>query len=293
MAPSWVPSLAPVPAYNYFSNQLLLTLPIYSGGKLENIIDQAKLGQKISDLNFDAVKQQLKLEVTIGYSRVLHTSNLLEIARQTVNDFTGHLKNVQAQYDAGVVPLPDLLHTKVKLANAQDGLIKAENNYNLAVYNLNNIMGLPLREELKLKDDFKYQSYSLSLGDCIEYAFTNRPEVIEAQTNIAVKQDDVKIAQSNSLPALNLIGSNALDDTEFPGGKNSKWQVGLNVEMNVFDSGRTKSQVRRAVSSVNSAQERAQKIKDGVSLEVSSAFLSMKEAEKRIETNFVAVNQRR
>ena len=158
MAPSWVPSLAPVPAYNYFSNQLLLTLPIYSGGKLENIIDQAKLGQKISDLNFDAVKQQLKLEVTIGYSRVLHTSNLLEIARQTVNDFTGHLKNVQAQYDAGVVPLPDLLQTKVKLANAQDGLIKAENNYNLAVYNLNNIMGLPLREELKLKDDFKYQS---------------------------------------------------------------------------------------------------------------------------------------
>ena len=132
MAPSWVPSLAPVPAYNYFSNQLLLTLPIYSGGKLENIIDQAKLGQKISDLNFDAVKQQLKLEVTIGYSRVLHTSNLLEIARQTVNDFTGHLKNVQAQYDAGVVPLPDLLQTKVKLANAQDGLIKAENNYNLA-----------------------------------------------------------------------------------------------------------------------------------------------------------------
>ena len=79
MAPSWVPSLAPVPAYNYFSNQLLLTLPIYSGGKLENIIDQAKLGQKISDLNFDAVKQQLKLEVTIGYSRVLHTSNLLEM----------------------------------------------------------------------------------------------------------------------------------------------------------------------------------------------------------------------
>ena len=84
-----------------------------------------------------------------------------------------------------------------------------------------------------------------------------------------------------------------MDDTEFPGGKNRKWQVGLNVEMNVFDSGRTKSQVRRAVSSVNSAQERAQKIKDGVSLEVSSAFLSMKEAEKRIETNFVAVNQRR
>ncbi len=74
-----------------------------------------------------------------------------------MDDFAAHLKNVQAQYDVGTVARTDVLQTQVQLANAQDGLIKSENNSNLAVANLNNVVGLPLGGELRLKEDLKYQ----------------------------------------------------------------------------------------------------------------------------------------
>jgi len=123
------------PGYTYmnsFSNTLQLTLPIYTGGKLEGLIDQAKDSYKISGLNVNATKQQLKLAVTTEYYAVLQAKNLLDVSTQSVDDFTAHLKNVQAQYDVGTVAKSDVLQTKVQLANAQDGLIQAQNSYNLA-----------------------------------------------------------------------------------------------------------------------------------------------------------------
>jgi outer membrane protein len=90
---------------------------------------------------------------------------------------------------------------------------------------------------------------------------------------------------------LSLAGTNGWSDTEFPGAKNSNWMVSLNLSLNVFDSGLTRSQVKQAEYGVISSQEQARQTRDGVALEVRDAYLSMKEAEKRIETSKVAVDQ--
>ncbi|MBP2663025.1 MAG: tolC 2, partial [Firmicutes bacterium] len=39
-----------------FDNQIALTLPLYSGGKLEGKIEQAKLDLKVAELDIDAAK---------------------------------------------------------------------------------------------------------------------------------------------------------------------------------------------------------------------------------------------
>ena len=284
-------TLAVVPLYNLFSNQLTLSLPIYTGGKLEGLIDQAKLNFNVSNLNVDATKQQLKLSATTGYFTVLQTRNLLEVSKQSVDDFGGHLKNVQLQLDAGTVALSDVLQTQVQLANAQDGLIKAQNNYDLAEANLNNIIGLPLDGEIKLKENLKYQQYSLNLNDCVQYALVNRPEMVQAQASVAIARDQVKIAHSGALPTLGFNATNGWEANNFPGAQNSNWTVSMTTSLNVFDSGLVKSQVKQAEYGVTTTQEQARQTRDNISLQVRQAFLSMKEAEKRIDTSQVAVNQ--
>ncbi|HEY3424561.1 MAG TPA: TolC family protein, partial [Negativicutes bacterium] len=217
--PSFMPSLAPVSPWNYFNNQLQLSYPVYSGGKLENKLEMAKLSSTAADRNLDAVKQQLKLEVTTDYFNVLQSRNLLEVADQSVHDFVIHLQNVQHQYDVGLVAMADVLQTKVKLAKAQDGLIKAQNNYDLMVYKLNNVIGLPLRNDTKLKEALTYQPYLLNLDDSIQYALTNRPEIAKAQAQITIAKDQVKIAQSTKSPTVGLVGTKGWDDLDFPGAK--------------------------------------------------------------------------
>jgi len=276
---------------NSFSNQLSLGLSIYSGGRLEGLVDQARLTYKVSDLNVDATRQQLKLSATNSYFNVLATRNLLEVAKQSVDDFAAHLKNVQAQYDVGTVARVDVLQTQVQLANAQDSLIKADNNYNFAVANLNNVIGLPLGGEIRLKEDLTYQQYPLTLDDNVKYALANRPEIYQSLANIAFAKDQIKIAQSGSLPTLDFNGANGWSAPVFPGMKNSNWMVSLSLGLNVFDSGLTRSLVQQAEYGVTTAQETARQSLDTIALDVRIAFLSMKEAEKRIDTSKVAVNQ--
>jgi TolC family type I secretion outer membrane protein len=290
--PSGALSLAALPPYNYSTTALTATLPLYTGGKLENTIDQAKLGLQIADFNINATQQQLKLSTTTAYFGVLEARNLLEIAKQSVADFTAHLHNVQDFYKEGTVALSDVLQTKVRLANAEDGLVKAQNAYNLAVYNLNNIIGLPLHTDVQLKEDLQYVQEPLNQDECLAYALAHRPEMAAAQATINISKDQIKVAKSDRLPTVALSGSTGWANfNNFPNMDNNTWSLGLSAQFNIFDSGRTDALISQAHSATTIAQEQARQIRDNISLEVSGAYLSMKEAAKRIDTNKVAVEQ--
>ena len=283
--------------YNNYANQLKLVLPVYTGGKVESLIEQAKSGSKVADFNIVAVKQQLTLETTVAYYHVLQARNMLAIAKQTVDDLAQHLINVQSHYDAGTVALPDLLQTKVRLANSQDDLIKAQNAYELSMYALNNVMGLPLKNQIKAIDEFVYTPYPVSLDDLIAHAVGQRPELSAAALNVSINEQQITVAKSDNLPTISLFGTqtwNSERSNSAVGNYNEKdWMVGANLTLDLFDGGRTKSQIKQAETGVNIAREQLQKAKDDISLEVSSYYLSMKEAEKRLETNQVAVNEAR
>jgi outer membrane protein len=283
--------------YNYYTNQLKLVLPVYTGGKVESIIEQAKSGSKVADFNIVAVKQQLTMETTVAYYHVLQARNMLAIAKQTVDDLAQHLINVQSYYDAGTVALPDLLQTKVRLANSQDGLIKAQNAYELSMYALNNVMGLPLKNQIKAIDEFVYQPYPVSLDDSIAHAVGQRPELSAAALNVSINEQQITVAKSDNLPTISLFGTqtwNSERSNSAVGNYNENdWMVGANLTLDLLDGQRTKSLIKQAETGVNIAKEQLQKAKDDISLEVSSYYLSMKEAEKRLETNQVAVNEAR
>lgn len=289
--PSLADPMFVVPIYNMHTDQLSVSLPLYTGGKLEGAIDQAKLNYQVAELTVDATKEQLKLSATAAYYSVLQAKNLLEVAKQQTQDFADHLKNVQTQFDAGTVARIDVLQSKVQVANAQDVDYKAQNTYDLAVANLNNVIGLPLKTEVNAKDIFSYQNYSQTLDECTEYGLTHRPEMIQTQRNVDIAKDQIKIAKSGYLPSVAVSAANDWLSQNFPGLQNRNWTIGLNASIDIFDSGMTKAQVKQADDAVAAAIKQEQLVSDNISLQIQQAYLSMKEAEKRIDTSNAAVQE--
>lgn len=276
-----------------FANTLSASLPVYSGGKLESQIEQAKLGLGIADLTVEATRQQIKQSVTINYFSVLQYQQELQVNRETVDNYTAHLKNVQDKYEIGTVAKLDVLASQVELADAQASLIKAQNNYDLAVASLNDVIGLPLDSELKLKEDLQYAAYSLTLEECSQYALVSRPEIAEYQTQVASAKEDIKVAKSGRLPTVDFAVAQSWYDKELPGLENDNWQVSLTASWNIFDSGLTKSQIKQSQHGLNTAAEQLKQKQNAILLEVRQYYLSLREAEKRIETQKVAVEQAR
>jgi len=291
---NYPPDLTGLPAYSYhtkYDNQMSLSLPVYSGGKLERQTDEAQLNLTVAEFTLKATSQQVKLSAISAYYDAVQYWNLLQVNQEAVQNLTAHLHNVERQFETGLVARSDALYSQVQLAIAQDSLIRAQTNYDNAVTNLNNVIGLSQGSEVKLKNDFTYIKYSLGLEECIQYALVNRPEMGQAKANIAIAQDDIKISQSGNLPAVTFQGKQDWYDQDLPGAKNKNWQVSLTASLNVFDSGLTKSQIEQANFNLDTVQEKTRQTQDSITLEVRQDYHSMHDAEKRINTAKLAVEK--
>ena len=284
------PDSAAAPDGNSYSTSLKLNWTLYSGGRNEGLIDQAKLNADSARLGVAKTEQQLILDATTAYYDVLQAGNMVAVNQETVNNLAEHLTKVQAQFEAGVVAKSDVLRSEVELVNARQNLIKAQNSYDLAMSALNNTIGMPLDTENKLKDELVYAKSDITLEDAVAQAAANRPEVQQSQIGIESAEKGIKVADSNGKPTVTFSAAEGWSGTEFPGDDNN-WSMSLMANWNIFDSGVTKAKVKQAESSLDKAREQAEQTGNSVELEVRQAYLSMKEAEKRIGATQVAVDK--
>ena len=276
---------------NTHANGLTASLPIFTGGKLKGTIKQAKANYQYNEVGVQRTYNEMRSTVTDGYFNMLQADNIQKLSAESVTRLEDHLKNVQAQYDVGVVAKVDVLRSQVELANAKQTLIQAENSYQVAEANMNKIVGLPMDTTLKLDNLLVYNAYDKNMDDCLAYAAEHRPELMQAKYGVDAAKGALLVARSGHMPQIAATASQAWSDTNWPGDENGKWAVGVGVEMNVFDTGVTLSKIHGAEADLKKAEETYRDTVNAVNLDVRSNYLGLREAEKRISTTKLAVEQ--
>lgn len=276
---------------NTHSNTLTASMPIYTGGKLSGTIKKAKAGYLYSEQGLQKAYNDMRSTVTNGYFDMLQADNMQKLGRESVTRLADHLKNVEAQYEVGVVAKVDVLRSQVELANAKQSLIKAENAYQIAEANLNKIVGLPMDTQLKLDNILVYTPYENDMQYCLDYAAKHRPELEQAKQNVEAAKGALRVAISGHMPQVAATASQNWNNKNWPGDENGNWYVGVSVGLNIFDSGVTTSKIHGAEADLAKAHETYRDTVDAVNLDVRSNYLNLREAEKRIDTTKLAVSQ--
>lgn len=276
---------------NSHANGISASLPIYTGGQLEGATQSARANYKYYEQGLQQSYNQLRGDVVNGYYGLLQAADSQKLCQDSVTRLAEHLKNVQAQYDVGVVAKVDVLRSQVEVANAQQNLIKAENARAIAEANLNRIVGLPMSTELKLVDSMQYVSYDNDLQYCLDYATEHRPELEMARQNVNAAKGSLRSAISGHMPKFYASASQSWSDSNWPGDENGNWGIGISATITIFDSGVTSSRIHGAEADLDRAKEALRDTQDAVNLDVRTNYLNMREAEKRISTTEVAVEQ--
>lgn len=277
-----------------FYNSLTLEFPLYTGGRIENSIRAAEYDLDIADLTLETVKQTVKAQTTAAYYRILQCQKLIDVNQESVDTLSLHLKNVQAQYKVGTVAKSDVLRSQVELANAQQSLVNAMNDYDIAIATLNNLIGLPTSTTVNARDELRYIEYNLSLGECIDYALKYRPDGIAADR--AVKATDARMSLARAGYRPNVI---AQVQREFAGDQlfdtnhhsSDTKMAGVVISWNIFDNGITSAKVHQVRAERDKAKENLLQVQDQIKLDVQTALLNLQAAEKNIKTTEVAVEQ--
>lgn len=282
-----------------YGNTLSLTMPIYTGGQLEGAIKAADLAMNANELGLELSKQQVKAATMSAYYQALQAKNQIKVAQDSVNTLTEHLKNVNAQYTVGTVAKSDVLGTQVQMANAEQNLINANNSYDVAIASLNNVMGLPTDTELNLTDSLDYNVYEIPLEECTAYARSNRPDVLMADYQVAIAEAGVQQAKAGYMPKVSAQASKSWagdspfgsEETDQRYGQSNNWTAGVVVSWDIWDNNVTQSKVNQSKAAVAKAEAAAENTRQSGDLEVRTAYLNLKAAEKSINTTQVAVDK--
>ena len=278
------------------SNTLAFNWILWSGNKIESQVSQAKLNLDSSQWGIALARQQLKYNATDGYYKVMAARDAVKLCEESVDRLKQYLRDVNLQFSVGVVAKVDVLRSEVSLAQAQENLINAQNTYDLAMANLNNIIGLPLTTFLKVAGDLSYTNYTEALEKCTDIALQQRPEISQSTDAAKSAQEAITIAKSGYLPTVAATYTNGNYNKTWPGFNSyidgystNNWAAYITPSWNILDSGLTAGSVKKAVESFRKAQQQLVQTLDTVRLDVQSTYLTLKSSEQSIVTSKASV----
>ena len=282
---------------NVYNFNTTLGQPLFTGGFNLATYRSAKVGVDLSKESLEAAKQDLVLQVRVGYFTILRAEKFLAVAEQQVRNFEAQLEVTQAFFDVGIVPKNDVLLAEVNLANARQSLVRAANDLATARASFNILLRREVNTTFEVVDILIHKVFSLSFEQCLDEALRLRPEVKAAQLNIDQAKENVKIARAGFFPTIRLTGNynrNA-DFWMLEGGSkeitSDYWSVQALATFTVWNWGNTAFKVGENKVKVKQAEDSKTQLIDSVTLEIKNDYLNMLVAEKNIDTAEKSIEQ--
>ena len=277
---------------NDFSHSLGVSVPIYHGGQLKSQREQKRLALSTADLMLENTKQEIKLQTTNAYYEILRRRDMIRVREEEVQTLQQHLDQSMIRYSEGVVSKSDILASQVQLANAKQNLVSAQGDYDKAMAALNNIIGFDVNTELAIHDELRYVDYAVDLKYCTDFALENRPDYAAAEYNVKQLEASIEEARAGTRPSVDAsLSKNAEGTKMLKTDVNRQWQVGVQVQWNLFDNGVTSAGVNQVKSRLRKAKSTAKQTLDNISLEVRNAYLDLTAAAENIKTTKTSVDQ--
>ena len=270
--------------------------PIFAGGGILANYEAGRIGHEIASLDETAVVQDIVQEVRVAYFNVLKAQRGLDVAKQAVEQLLSHRNMAQDFFDAGVIPKNDLLRAEVELANGKQNLVRAENAVEIAKAKFNTVLRREIDTPTEVEDILALRPYAKTFDECQRLAIENRPEVKSYIRRVEQSQKLVKLAKSEYLPSINVVGhfERYGDNADVNGSpyrnQDSTYVMGI-ATWNFWEWGRTKNRVDASRSRQNQTSYALDNIKDQVSLEVKNAWLALHEAEKQVAVTKKSIEQ--
>ena len=267
---------------------------LFSGGSISANYRIEKLGVDLSRTNVETVKHDIVLQVRVGYFTILTTERFAEVARQAVKQFEAQLEVSKAFFEVGLIPKNDVLQAEVRLANARQAGIKAENEVALAKSAFNNFLRREINAPVTLVDILEYKPFSLNFEESLEEAFRRRPEIRAADISVDQAKEIVKIARSPFFPTVSLSGNYSKNSDEFYLNgdlKSERWNINALATFTLWEWGKTYYRVGESKVKVTQAEDAKTQLIDGITLEVKDDYLNMLVAEKNISVAEKSIEQ--
>jgi outer membrane protein len=291
--PGGEPQTIPLVRQDQKSVAVVAALPIDIVGQIGAAVSASEFQEIAARLDYNRTRNQVVLDVKNAYFDVLRARAFVGVAEQALQNAKDRLATAEAYLRAGTGTRFDVLRAETEVANAQQNVISAKNRVNLAIAVLNNVLNLDQNTPIETEETGDANAGKVSsFDDAISEAYKTRPEILQSEAFIRAAEKGVVLAQRSVMPSVSLAWN--FQYTPDAGGfspKKTSWAALARVSLPIFDAGVSRARIQQARADVNSTRINRQITMDSVALEIRQSYLSVVEAQERLNVTTAALTQ--
>lgn len=257
---------------------------LYSGGSVRNSFKAAEIQKSIAEQAEELTVNNVLYAADVNYWSTCAKKDLYLVMNQYVKIIQELEGVLTERFNDGYISKTDLLQVQARLKDAQLQRSEAYKQYQVALQNLNVLMGESPLATVDIADSIRmYQAMPAQIG--LDAAFSSRPEFVISGYNVDYQKKQVKMTLGKYLPSLaiglkenwgtqmlNIDGSTMWNSIAF---------ASLNIP--VFHWGARSKEVNMQKAMLRSTEYDMQITKDQITQEVCNAWTNLTENNSQIQ----------
>jgi outer membrane protein TolC len=274
--------------YNIYTGALVLTQPIYFGGRIKAYDNITNYTERLLGAQHDRLTQEVIYSIDQAYWQVVSLSGKKRLAESYLTMLQKLDNDIQKMYEQGVATKASTLTVRVKLNEADMTLTKVTDGLSLSKMLLCQICGLPVNSNVKLADEDKTEipvDIILQKPDTAQ-AFSQRKDLQALEEATKIAEENIKLVKGTYLPSLSAFGGYSMMNPNVYNGFQNKFSgnisVGVTLHVPIWRWGEGKYRVRAAQALAQSQRHLYQDAKEKIDLEINQSKFKVDEAQKKL-----------
>lgn len=280
---------------NLFTAGVMLTQPIYMGGKIVAYNKITDLMAQVDESKHSIKNQEVIVQVDQAYWQIVDLKSKQKLAQGYLDLLKTLEANVDKLAENGFATKADALSVKVKKNEAEVTVIQVENGLTLSKMLLCQICGLPLDTDFELLDEtndfadfIDVEAEIADTASTVDLNNINRPEINALDLGAEIYRQKVNVVRSEFMPNVVLMGGYvATNPSCFNGFENKfkgMWTVGVGIKVPIVTCGERIYKVKAAKLEADKAATKLDETREKISLQVNQSSQRLNEARRRLLT---------
>lgn len=271
--------------HNTYSLGATVSQPIYAGGQIYNNYKAAEIQGQIATEAEELTTDNIVYAADMNYWSVAARKGMYGVMTQYV-DIVQELANVLTlRFQDGQISKTDLLQVQARLKEAELNKSAAYKDYQIALQNLNVLMGVPPMEPITITDSITMVlPLPMQVGESA--ALENRPDYLISKLNIEYQKRQINLSKAKYNPTLS-VGFQGTWGTPMLNvkGSDNLWTpaVFASLKIPLFRWGARFKEVNSQKAVLRSKEYAMDNTRDQITQEVANAWTSLTENTKQID----------
>lgn len=276
------------------SKQIALTArqPLFRWDAWEGL-KQVKTSINLSEINLQIQKQQHLLNVSEAYFNVLRQQALTVANLQEEQALSEQLRMMNAKLKEGLVAKSDVSEANAQYQNARANRMATNVQLVLAQEQLQQFIG-PYRENLAvLREDFEFQKpVPNNVQAWEELAQGQNLGILQARLQKRYAEDGKRVEKAALYPQIEAVGTygyNKQSPESIMSQDGQFDQIGIEMNWNVFNGGRTQKSIRQAAVNVEKSQAQVDAAIRNAETDVKKAYMQVETDQAKLQARKAAM----